>query len=67
MLYSQFLTSVLYFDIMKNDFMVPEKEPVTTNTMTDLRNRKFVFATNNNCRIGLNIPSKVIDLEVFQI
>ena len=57
MLYSQFLTSVLYFDIMKNDFMVPEKEHVTTNTMTDRRNKKFVFATNNNCRIGLNIPS----------
>ena len=37
--------------------MIPEIEFVTTNTLTDQRNRKFVFATTNNCKIGLNIPS----------
>ena len=31
-LYSQFLTSVLYFDMMKTDFMLPEVEFVTANT-----------------------------------
>jgi hypothetical protein len=56
MLYSHFLTSVLYFDLMKNDFMLAEKEFVIANTLTDRRNKKFVFATNNNCKIGLNIP-----------
>ena len=42
---------------MKTDIMLPEIEFVTANTLTDRRNKKFVFATNNNCKIGLNIPS----------
>jgi hypothetical protein len=57
MLYSQYLTCILYFDIMKNDFMLPEVEFVTANTLTDRRNKKIVFTTNNLCKIGLNNPS----------
>ena len=55
-LYAQYLTTVLYFDIMKTDLMIPEVEFVTANTLTDRRNKKIVFATNNNCKIGLNLP-----------
>jgi len=64
-MHSQFLTSVLYFDIMKDYFMLKEREFVLANTLTDCRNKKIVFTTNNSCKIGLNI--QVIDLEVFQI
>jgi hypothetical protein len=56
-LYSKFLTSILYFDIMKSDFMLPEREFVTANTLTDRRNKNFVFTADNNCKIGFNIPS----------
>jgi hypothetical protein len=56
LLYAQYLTAVLYFDIIKTDLMIPEVEFVTANTLTDRRNKKLVFATNNNCKIGLNIP-----------
>ena len=55
-LYSQYLTTVLYYDIMKTDLMLSEVELVTANTLTDRRNKKIVFTTNNNCKIGLNIP-----------
>ena len=57
MLYSQFLTSVLYFDIMNSDFMLPEVEFVTANTLTNRRNKNIVFTSSNSCRIGMNIPS----------
>ena len=40
-LYSQYLTSILYFDITKSDFMFPEKEFVTANTLADRRNKKI--------------------------
>ena len=56
-LYSQYLTTVLYFDIMKTNFIISEVEFVTANTLTNRRNKKFVFATSNHCKIGLNIPS----------
>ncbi len=56
-LYSQYLTSVLYFDIIKTDFMLPEREFVAKNTLIDRRNKKIVFTTDNACKIGLNIPS----------
>ena len=55
-LHSQYLTTVLYFDVMKTDLMLSEVECVTANTLTDRRNKKIVFATSNNCKIGLNIP-----------
>ena len=42
---------------MKTNLMNPEIEFVTANTLTDRRNRKFVFITSNNCKIDLNIPS----------
>ena len=42
---------------MKTDFMLAEIESVTSNTLNDCRNKKIVFTTNNNCKIGLNIPS----------
>ena len=35
---------------------------VTTNTVTDRRNNWFVFTTNNNCEIDLNIPSSVSNI-----
>ena len=57
MLYSQFLTSVLFFDIMNTDFMLPEVEFVTANTLTNRRNKKIEFTSSNVCRIGMNIPS----------
>jgi len=34
---------------MKNNLWQP-------NTLTDRRNKKFVFALNNDGKIGLNIP-----------
>jgi hypothetical protein len=57
LLYSQFLTSVLYFDIMNTDFMPQEVEFVTANTLNDRRNKKIVFTSSNICKIGMNIPS----------
>ena len=42
---------------MKTNFMIPEVEFVTANTLTNRRNKKFVFATSNHCKIGLNVPS----------
>ena len=38
--YSQYLTTVLYFDIMKMNLMLSEVELVTAHTLTDLRNKK---------------------------
>jgi len=57
MIYSQFLTSVLYFDILQDCFMLQEREFVLANTLRYCRNKKIVFTTNNSCKIGLNIPS----------
>ena len=37
--------------------MLQERESVSANTLTDRRNKKIVFTTNNFCKIGLNIPS----------
>ena len=42
---------------MKTDFMLSEVEFVTAYTLTDRRNKKIVFTTSNECKIGLNIPS----------
>ena len=46
---------------MKTDFMLPEVVFVTANTLTDGRNKKIVFATSNECKIGLNNPSNKTD------
>ena len=42
---------------MKTNFIISEVEFVAANTLTNRRNNKFVFATSNHCKIGLNIPS----------
>ena len=57
MLYSQYLTSILYFDLTKSDLMFQEKECVTANTLADRRNKNIIFTANNKCKIGLNTPS----------
>ncbi len=57
LLYSQYLTCILYYDMMRNELLLPEVESVIKNTLTDCRNKKIVFTTTNVCRIGLNIPS----------
>ena len=57
MLYSQYLTCILYFDIIKTDFMMQEVDSVIANTLVDRRNKNIVFTTNNMCKIGFNIPS----------
>ena len=56
-LYYQYLTSILYFDITKSDFMFPEKEFVTANTLADRRNKNIIFTADSKCKIGLNTPS----------
>jgi len=35
--------------------MLTEKDFVRAKTMTDIRNKKFVFATHNSCKIGFSI------------
>ncbi len=37
--------------------MLQEREFVLANTLTDSRNKKIFFTTNNLFQIGLNIPS----------
>jgi len=56
LLYSQYLTCILYFDMMRNELLLPEVESVMANTLTDRRNKKIVFTTANVYRIGLNNP-----------
>ncbi len=37
--------------------MLTEKDFVRAKTMTDIRNKKFVFVTHNSCKIGFSITS----------
>ena len=57
MLYSQYLTCILYYDIIKTDFMMQEVDSVIANTLVDRRNKNIVFTTNNMCKFGFNIPT----------